>query len=144
MSRIFVNFRDTNVLLICKATTPESAGVRRRQGRALACREKWPSSRCYNLKDGHIGPPTQKEFYLLETCETTFGQVDDLLNELRASVSALEKDGSSLNELKEKISALNGKIEDYNELLEINYPRGRAPGFVTVHRYRRPDTASRL
>ena len=26
----------------------------------------------------------------------------------------------------------------------INYPRGRAPGFVTVHRYRRPDTASRL
>ena len=26
----------------------------------------------------------------------------------------------------------------------INYPRGRAPGFVTVHRYGRPDTASRL
>ena len=26
----------------------------------------------------------------------------------------------------------------------INYPRGRAPGFVTVHRYWRPDTASRL
>ena len=27
---------------------------------------------------------------------------------------------------------------------DINYPRGRAPGFVTVHRYWRPDTASRL
>lgn len=57
--------------------------------------------------------------YLWETCETAFGQVDDLLNELHASVSALEKDGSSLNELKEKISALNGKIEDYKELLEV-------------------------
>ena len=63
MSRIFVNFRDINVPLICKATNLESAGVRRRQGRALACREKWPSSRCYNLKDGHIGPPTLKEFH---------------------------------------------------------------------------------
>ena len=57
--------------------------------------------------------------YLWETCETAFGQVDELLNELHASVSALEKDGSSLNELKEKIFALNGKIEDYNELLEV-------------------------
>ena len=28
--------------------------------------------------------------------------------------------------------------------LAINYPRGRAPGFVTVHRYWRSDTASRL
>ena len=26
----------------------------------------------------------------------------------------------------------------------INYPRGRAPEFVTVQRYRRPLTASRL
>ena len=38
---------------------------------------------------------------------------------MHASVSALEKDGSSFNELKEKISAFNGKIEDYKELLEV-------------------------
>ena len=35
--------------------------------------------------------------------------------------------------------ALDIRILDF-----INYPRGRAPGFVTVHRYWRPDTASRL
>ena len=64
--------------------------------------------------------------YLWETCETAFGQVDELLNELHASVSALEKDGSSLNELKEKIFALNGKIEDYNELHQL--PAGQSPG----------------
>ena len=42
----------------------------------------------------------------------------------------------------ERIS--KGEISPNEGTRLINYPRGRAPGFVTVHRYWRPDTASRL
>ena len=35
-------------------------------------------------------------------------------------------------------------VRGHQNYTGINYPRGKAPGFVTVHRYRRPYTASRL
>lgn len=61
MSRIFVNFCDTNVLLIFKATDLESAGFRRKQGKTRAYRKKCLFFRCYNKKDGYIHPEISQE-----------------------------------------------------------------------------------